>query len=322
VKKLILFILMLCVGIGNSFSQDTIPNPGFENWTGASPNQPVGWGTADAINQQLSGCVTKATAASDVYCGSSSIILTSVTVSCSLCSPPSWRVAGTAVSGGQINTATPFVSGGIPYTMRPSSLNGYCKYLPQQSTTLYNGNPVGIDVSNIQVIFTKWNVTTNQRDTIGQGQLHPANSTYAAFSVPITFTTSATPDTAQIVLASSNGIETAEGSKLYVDGLFFNGTTFNCTVGIEAFSFDKFDLKQNTPNPFNGSTTIQFNCTTNEKVNFDVFDMLGREMYSDKINAESGVNIITYTSKLESGTYFYSISNGKNRITKRMIVAD
>lgn len=311
-RKALLFISIVLAGTNTIFSQDTIPNPGFEDWTGGSPDEPAGWGTANAIHIQLSNCVTKATAAGDFNSDTAAIILTTVQVSSG---GQTWRVAGTAVSGGQINQTYPFVSGGVPYALRPTFLRGFCKYLPQQSSALNNGNPVGIDVSNIQVTFTKWNGT--DRDTIGQGQLSPSNSTYAAFAVPITFTTTANPDTVQIVLASSKGIETAQGSKLYVDDL-----EFDFTIGVEELSLDKFDLQQNTPNPFTGSTNIQFNCTANEKVTFTVFDMLGIEAYSNTINATSGVNTFTYTSKLSPGTYFYSISNGTDRVTKTMIVTE
>lgn len=319
-KNALLFISIVLTGANTIFSQDTIPNPGFENWTGGPITQPVGWGSADSLHLQLRNCVTMVSAGADVHSGNSAILMTTVQVSGG---GQTWRVAGTAVSGGKINQEVPFVSGGVPYTLRPTSLQGFCKYLPQQSSAVYQGSQVGIDVSNIQVTFTIWNPRTlngryHPRDTIGQGQLSPSNSTYAAFVVPITYTTTANPDTVQIVLASSKGVETAAGSKLYVDSLFFDFTP----VGVEELSLDKFDLKQNTPNPFTGSTSIQFNCTSNEKVIFSVSDMLGREMYSNTINATSGINTFTYTPKLSSGTYFYSISNGTNKVTKTMVVTE
>lgn len=92
-------------------------------------------------------------------------------------------------------------------------------------------------------------------------------------------------------------------------------------VGVQILSASKFDVIQNVPNPFNGSTTIKFNSPVNETVNFYVYDMTGRQVYSSKINAVTGVNIINYTSeKLAPGAYFYTLANSTNRITKQMVV--
>lgn len=322
-KKSLLFSTVLFFGINTAFSQDTIPNAGFEDWTGTGGgsmvNQPLGWGTANTIQIQLNNCATEATAPSDIQSGSSAILLTTVEVSYVFGgTTKTWRVAGTAVSGGQINQTQPYVTGGIEYTKRPTYLTGYCKYLPQQSTALNNGSPVGIDKSNIQVYLTRWDGL--KTDTIGEGQLSPTNSTYAAFAVPIIYKPAfagVSPDSAQIILASSKGIETAKNSKLYVDSL-----DFSFFVGIEKWYADKFAVKQNIPNPFTGSTSIQFNCGISEKISFSIFDMLGREVHSENINANIGTNTINYTSKLGAGTYFYTIGNDKYRTTKKMVIGE
>ncbi len=92
-------------------------------------------------------------------------------------------------------------------------------------------------------------------------------------------------------------------------------------LGVQTLSTSKFDVIQNVPNPFNGSTIIKFNNPVAETVNFYVYDMIGRQVHNSKINAVTGVNTINYTSeKLAPGAYFYTIANGKNSITKRMIV--
>ncbi len=99
-------------------------------------------------------------------------------------------------------------------------------------------------------------------------------------------------------------------------------TLYVGNVGIQTLNTSKFDVIQNIPNPFSGTTTIKFNSPTSETVTFYVFDMLGRAVHSSKINAVSGVNSINYSAeKLAPGTYFYTIANGKTRITKRMIVS-
>lgn len=92
-------------------------------------------------------------------------------------------------------------------------------------------------------------------------------------------------------------------------------------VGIQTLNASKFDVIQNVPNPFNGTTTIKFNSPFVEPVNFYVYDMIGRQVQSSKINAVKGSNTINYSAeKLTPGAYFYTLENGKARITKRMIV--
>lgn len=92
-------------------------------------------------------------------------------------------------------------------------------------------------------------------------------------------------------------------------------------LSVQMLDNSKFDVIQNVPNPFNGSTTIKFNNPVAETVNFSVYDMIGKQVHSAKINAVTGVNTINYTSeKLAPGAYFYTLTNGKNSITKRMVV--
>lgn len=92
-------------------------------------------------------------------------------------------------------------------------------------------------------------------------------------------------------------------------------------LGVQSLNSSKFDVLQNIPNPFSGGTTIKFNSPSAEPVNFYVYDMIGRQVHNTKINAVTGANTINYTSeKLAPGAYFYTVTNGKNSITKRMIV--
>jgi len=92
-------------------------------------------------------------------------------------------------------------------------------------------------------------------------------------------------------------------------------------VGVQTLNLSKFDVIQNIPNPFNGNTTIKFSSPANEKVDFLVYDMIGKQVYNSKINAVTGINKINFSSeKLAPGAYFYTLANSKTRITKRMIV--
>jgi hypothetical protein len=83
-----------------------------------------------------------------------------------------------------------------------------------------------------------------------------------------------------------------------------------------------FELEQNYPNPFNPSTQIQFSIAERCHVTLTVHDMLGRTiqtltqgmldagMYSARFNA----------SRLTSGIYYYTMTAGNHKETKKMLL--
>jgi len=91
----------------------------------------------------------------------------------------------------------------------------------------------------------------------------------------------------------------------------------------------EFKLKQNYPNPFNPITTIEFGIPENGKDNvttLKIFNILGQEintLIKGRIN--SGYHKISWNGlnsnnqKVASGLYFYSLSNGKTELFKKMI---
>ena len=91
--------------------------------------------------------------------------------------------------------------------------------------------------------------------------------------------------------------------------------------GVDNKIISKFDLSQNTPNPFKGKTEIIVNSPNSQDVNFNVYNLLGQPVYNEKIKAKSGENKISFnSSNLKSGIYFYQISNGLSTITKKMTI--
>ncbi len=92
-------------------------------------------------------------------------------------------------------------------------------------------------------------------------------------------------------------------------------------VGIEDFSANgSFNVSGNYPNPFDGSTTINFNTTVAGSVDFTVVDVLGRQVYDTNITASAGSNSFVFTTDLASGTYFFSMTDGTNTITRKIVV--
>jgi hypothetical protein len=139
--------------------------------------------------------------------------------------------------------------------------------------------------------------------------------------------------------ATIEGVPTTQGSydiTISLDGwvtVFFapfaQAITFGGYVidvgpaGIETIQLtnETFILQQNYPNPTNGNTTIDFIAGNNQMVNFSITNLLGDIVYNKEINSKRGVNKLDInTSDFSNGIYLYSISNGTNVVTKRMIV--
>lgn len=203
-KKSLLFISALCLGASSGFAQlDTIPNEGFEAWTGIEPD---GWKTANSQVAPFSLQFVSQGSGADANTGASAIVLKTVFVT-----PLSATVPGVAVSGGTSISQTTGIKGGIKFRQRPVALTGMSKY---------TAGGAG-DLPNVGVILTRWNGTS--RDTLGGGQAQPSGTTWGAFTVPITYVklglTAVAPDSAQIILASSGQTGAVANSMFYVDGL-------------------------------------------------------------------------------------------------------
>ena len=112
--------------------------------------------------------------------------------------------------------------------------------------------------------------------------------------------------------SSTGSYETIDGYNIVVTS----------STGTETFHQDDFVIFQNAPNPFTGFTNIQFNSPKSDNVVFEVVDMFGRSVYTEKITANKGVNTYQFSHDLSSGIYMYSVDNGEDRILKRMIVAE
>ncbi len=86
---------------------------------------------------------------------------------------------------------------------------------------------------------------------------------------------------------------------------------------------EKFSLKQNYPNPFNPSTTIEFSINKEANVSLKIYSITG-QLVADLLNSKTLSNgnykINFNASKLASGTYIYTLKNGNQQISKKMIL--
>jgi len=83
-----------------------------------------------------------------------------------------------------------------------------------------------------------------------------------------------------------------------------------------------FELHQNSPNPFNPVTTIQFNLPSETHVKLVVYDAQGRKVESlVDGNLKAGLHEVQYTaSGLSSGVYFYKLEAGDNVAVKKLVL--
>ena len=84
----------------------------------------------------------------------------------------------------------------------------------------------------------------------------------------------------------------------------------------------EFSLLQNYPNPFNPKTNIKFQITEPGFTTLKVFNVLGNEvsiLINDNLSA-GNYEIDFNGSSLSSGTYFYTLTSGNNRQTKKMLM--
>lgn len=107
-----------------------------------------------------------------------------------------------------------------------------------------------------------------------------------------------------------------------------SGFVANLTVSTNATSIEdnqpkvghEFSLSQNYPNPFNPTTTLNFSLPKAEVVKIDVFNSIGQkvETLADTKFTSGSHQVVWDATGMASGLYFYSISTGKYKETKKM----
>ena len=95
-------------------------------------------------------------------------------------------------------------------------------------------------------------------------------------------------------------------------------------TGIASFPItpSDFHLYQNYPNPFNPSTRIAYDVAKSGDVKLSVFNTLGQEVSTLVDGYQSaGHHTVSFdASRLASGTYFYILTSGSQRIVKKMVL--
>jgi len=116
---------------------------------------------------------------------------------------------------------------------------------------------------------------------------------------------------------------------LTVDGVadtVAGGFTYSNSTGIgDAGPPMRFRLAQNRPNPFAGSTRIEFALPEASAYELSVYDLSGRLVWRDAGRADAGTNVLAWDGRTAEGetaapgVYFYRLRAGSHERTLRML---
>ena len=107
---------------------------------------------------------------------------------------------------------------------------------------------------------------------------------------------------------------------LEIDTLdLFNGP-FTLPAGLNNNNLNNINI---FPNPANDITTIQISSISNEIVNLNIVDILGKRVYTDEIIANSGLNVKHINvSTFKNGVYFVNTTIGDQVVSRKLVITE
>ncbi len=259
-----------------------VPNGGFETWNTVDTYlDPANWVTFNSVTA-LGGVAPSCEQGSPGAVGSHYATVTTRNTAFGLF--PGIIISGDGTTG----------STGFAYSSRPASLTGKWQYGIQP-----------LDTGLVVVYFTKWNNATQSSDSVGGGavQVLGTLSGWNNMSIPISYFSSAIPDTAFILIASSMNAA-VEGSFIKIDDLGFSTVS-----GIEEEALADQAIKL-FPSPARDAVTISAERPIQQ---VKVMDMTGRTVLEQGANtAQLSMNV----ADLKSGRYLVQLqfANGDRQV--------
>ena len=186
------------------------------------------------------------------------------------------------------------------------------------------GQSISVNIQQIELTDV-----TNLPPSFSYDCLAP-NCTFAGGTTTCAILSSASPTASEIGLhqifmyttttvdAGLFGTQTQNDT---IDYYYINVT--NTTSTVSQFNDFTFELKDVFPNPVNSNSKIQFISGNSTDIVFSVFNHLGEKIEERNIANTRGVNNIEISaSNYANGMYLYSINNGIQVVSKRMIIAN
>jgi hypothetical protein len=302
-------LLSLLLGVGPRAMSQTIANANLETWAVRNTIEaPTGWQTTDDVLHALlvqlygvqtyfnTGTVTKST---DVHSGTYAASLkTLVVTGVSTVPVPGILVLGTKLG---VNSL-----GGSPYTSRPAQFQFYYKLT----------GPVA-DSAGAVVYLTGTNA--GQPTLIGTAQqyLKPTTGGYVGISLPIQYTSSATPDSVRIQFSSGGADALTANTTLLVDDVALSNTAL--AVRADASIQARLSV---APNP---SPAGRFQLSAPDEpalasAPYTVLDALGRQVaHQPALAVPSATRELDFSS-FSTGIYLLRLDTKQGTIMRQLVI--
>ncbi len=282
---------MMCISVTAQ-----VQNPGFETWvpnneTSQTYQTPQNWVTSDILITMLNelfgnpGYVVNSVSQTAGHSGNYAVQMNVAT------SNAGDDVAGLIFYGDSVSTVIGS-NPGMPFVTRPANITGWYKW-----------NNVGSDSAGIYLIMTKWNTTTQSRDTIAEKEQYITASAAAwtQFTFPITYSLGMYPDTIFMAFGNASSVPNI-GSVFTLDDVAFTGSV---PIGVNDLSAGQVAVTA-MPNPFTQQATLKIEDAQLSNGTFEMYNMLGNKVRV--ISNISGSSFIIDREGLSSGMYFYTLT--------------
>ena len=272
-KHLLSLTVLLC---SSAIALAQIPEGGFDNLTSEGGcSQPVGWSTVNGTTGGLGLCTAEAET-SNPYSGAAALKIETGTIF--------FQTVPGLVSNGTINIQSQSVSGGVPFTERPTSFSGWYRAEPENGDTY----------SMIAVLINE-----NTGDSVGVA-IFEGNTTvsiWTEFIQPVQYLNQQTPTLLQITMFSSDPLNPVVGSTVYFDELDYQSITVGLTE-------TERSLIKAYPNPV--VDDVYFELGEVEQAAVAVFNIIGVQVLEANL---TGTNNRLDTSSLPPGTYIWQMAS-------------
>ena len=325
-----------------SAQQPNISNPGFEQWSGTTP---TGWTTSISgaitgvpIVGSFPISLNFGAKSTDSHSGSYALKLQTKSLNLSLLGIPTISVPGIAQLGTagsfsisietiqelmsidsttdmsdiisnldleELSTFTNIFSRGEPFTVVPSAMKVWVKYLP----------PVG-ETDTMLVLLgaykqgqTSLLLMGDMPDTYGYYAVTERLEDYTQLTVPVSFDEEDLTCDSLVIVFVSSSFTNAKSTELYIDDISFeyDYLSVNSSERIQMSMY---------PNPAKDYMVIN-PANQSEAYDIMVYDMNGKQLKSvEKLTGDTRLSI----SDLAAGTYFLKLKQSGSELVRKFVV--